>query len=35
VGNLPVDKKKYWTWFAGIFAVCSAVCTILTGVIFL
>ena len=35
VGNLPIDKKKYWAWFAGIFAACSAICTILTGVIFL
>ncbi len=23
VGNLPIDKKKYWTWFAGIFAVAA------------
>ena len=25
VGDLPVDKKKYWTWFAGITAVMMAV----------
>ncbi len=23
IGNLPIDKKKYWLWFGGIFAVAA------------
>jgi len=29
VGNLPIDKKKYWAWFAGIFAGSSVICSMI------
>ncbi len=31
IGNLPVDKKKYWAWFAGI----TSVLTLILGTIIL
>lgn len=31
IGDLPVDRGKYWAWFLGVFGVCTAVIgTILT-----
>ena len=35
VGNLPIDKKKYWLWFGGIFLISSIICGLLTGGLFL